>query len=312
VKEKLHLIGMLDQFELVLGSDESQGLIKGKPHFNLIRDKFHLTDKTFRANAAFVGDGVYDIQIAKKAGLTSISRIGTNDEASLEDANPDYIIDSFDDLVWLLKDRSAYSSFRNVSLLKSEEIRLNFRSLRRRRINGERLMLKDIPPEEFEIVKTEYASLRDELLKRIEIRHQIVSLHLIVAGTFLTIGAQPDIPAVVLLVYPVLTMFIAATWARNDSRIKYIGAYIRDNIELLTKNVLWETHRLEKAAKPGFLWLSRLRIFSTMGLFLVTQVLALGLAVSRLVYSAEEIILLVLDMVAIAITTYFMLLRRGV
>jgi len=312
VKGKLQRIGMLDQFELVLGSDDSQGLVKGDSHFNLIKNKYHLKDKELKANAAFVGDGVYDIQIAKQAGLISISRIGTNDERTLEDANPDYIIETLHDLVWLLKDRSAESSFRTVSLLKSEEIKLNFRSLRRRRVNGEALTLRDIPKEEFEIVKTEYASLRNEILRRIDIRHQIVSLHLVVAGTFLTVGAQPDIPAVVLLVYPVLTMFIAASWARNDSRIKYIGAYIRDYVELLTKNVLWETHRLEKAAKPGFLWLSRLRIFSTMGLFLVTQILALGLAVSKLVYSPEEIVLLVLDVVAIVITTYFMLLRRGV
>jgi len=144
-------------------------LAKGGSHFNLIKDKYHLKDKDLKANAAFVGDGVYDIQIAKKAGLISISRIGTNDESTLEDANPDYIIETLHDLVWLLKDRSAESSFRTVSLLKSEEIQLNFRSLRRRRINGKALMLSDIPKEEFEIVKTEYASLRDELLRRIEL-----------------------------------------------------------------------------------------------------------------------------------------------
>jgi hypothetical protein len=47
-------------------------------------------------------------------------------------------------------------------------------------------------------------------------------------------------------------------------------------------------------------------------LFLVTQILALGLSASKLMYSPEEIVLLVLDVVAVVITTYFMLLRRGV
>jgi phosphoglycolate phosphatase-like HAD superfamily hydrolase len=312
VQEKLRLVGILEQFDLVLGTDENQGLYKGKSHFNQIKIKFNLTNKDLKENAVFVGDGVFDIQVAKKAGVASISRIGTNDEDTLEEANPDFIIDSFHDLIWLLKERSASSTFRSVSLLNSDEIQKNFRGFRRRRINGAELNLKDLPKEEFEIIKTEYASLRNEILRRIDIRHQIVSLHLIVAGTFLTIGAQPDIPAVVLLVYPVLTMFISASWARNDSRIKYIGSYIRDYVEILTKNVLWETHRLEKVAKPGFLWLSRLRIFSTMGLFLVTQILALGLAFSKLVYSPEEIILLVLDVLAIVVTAYFTLLRRGV
>lgn len=312
VQEKLELVGLAHYFSLILGSSDETGLAKGKPHFEEMQRQLRLTERELRSKAAFIGDGLYDIQVAEKAHMISIGRVGTNSEQVLATAKPDYIIETFDDLVWLLTDRSAISGFRAVSLLRSEEIHQNYRSYRRRKTAEMGLEVEEIPPEEFELVKIEYATLRDEILKRIEIRHQIVSLHLVVAGSFLTIGAQPDMPAVVLLVYPVLTMFIAASWARNDSRIKYIGVYIRDYIEILTQYVLWETHRLEEVAKPGFLKLSRLRIFSTMGLFLITQILALGLAFGKLVYSPEEIILLVLDMIALGVTAFFTLLRRGV
>lgn len=62
---------------------------------------------------------------------------------------------------------------------------------------------------------TEYKALRDEIVKRIEFRYQIINLILIVAGTFLTVGVQASIPASVLLVYPILALFLISGWAHN-------------------------------------------------------------------------------------------------
>ena len=55
----------------------------------------------------------------------------------------------------------------------------------------------------------QYISLRNEIEKRIEIRQQILALTLLVAGTFLTVGVQPNVPEVVLLFYPIIAMFLA-------------------------------------------------------------------------------------------------------
>jgi HAD superfamily hydrolase (TIGR01549 family) len=312
IKEKLQVVELYDYFDIILGADEKQGLKKGKSHFNKIKDFFEISDNELKNNAVFVGDGIHDIQVAQKAKIISIGRTGTYDESTLERTKPDFIIESLHDLVWLLTDRSAFNSFRHISLLKSEQIRQNYHYFRKKISRITNLSLKNIDAEEFELIKIEYASLRNEILNRIQIRHQIMSLHLIAAGTFLSFGSQPNIPAVVLLVYPILTMFMAGSWARNDNRVKYIGSYIRDYLEIYTNFVLWETHRLEKDVNTGFLWLSRLRIFSTMGLFLLTQILALGIAYPKLSYSPEEIVLLSLDFPAIAMTLYFSLLRRGV
>jgi len=50
----------------------------------------------------------------------------------------------------------------------------------------------------------QYTSLRNEIEKRIEIRQQILALTLLVAGAFLTVGVQSNVPEVVLLFYPII------------------------------------------------------------------------------------------------------------
>ncbi|MEW6716235.1 MAG: hypothetical protein AB1345_01840 [Chloroflexota bacterium] len=173
-------------------------------------------------------------------------------------------------------------------------------------------MINTLQPNEFQMVKAEYDTLREEILKRIDIRHQIVSLHLIIAGTFLSFGLQKDASPYILLVYPILTMFIAAGWARNDIRIGHIGAYLRDHYEVMTDYVRWETHRQAKDVKRRWLWLSGLRIFSALGLFLITQLIAVGYAFSRVSFTLGENIFLVLDVIVVILTFIFLFMRRGV
>src|SRR5947209_11677955 len=77
----------------------------------------------------------------------------------------------------------------------------------------------------------QYASLRSEIEKRIDIRQQILALTLLVAGTFLTVGVQPNVPEVVLLFYPLIAMFLGAIWEHNDLRVGQINFYIRTEVE---------------------------------------------------------------------------------
>jgi hypothetical protein len=59
---------------------------------------------------------------------------------------------------------------------------------------------------------TEYSALRSELVKRMELQHQLISLALIAAGTFLSVGLEAD-STIMILIYPFLAMFLASAWA---------------------------------------------------------------------------------------------------
>jgi hypothetical protein len=93
----------------------------------------------------------------------------------------------------------------------------------------------------------EYKALRDEILKRIEMRQNILSITLTLAAAFLSAGIlqrnKPDfIGPSVAFIYPPIATCLALGWAQIDHRIRDIGIYIRDNIEKTTPGFGWETH----------------------------------------------------------------------
>jgi hypothetical protein len=132
---------------------------------------------------------------------------------------------------------------------------------------------------ERDLLVAQYTALRDEMAKRFEIRSQLVALTLLVAGTFLTIGVQPTVPESAILVYPILAMFLAASWAQSDLRTAQIAQFIRDHIEPCIGTPLrelgWENYRRTTYSR------SRRLTFSTQGVFVSTQALAIALAVVR-------------------------------
>ena len=142
----------------------------------------------------------------------------------------------------------------------------------------------------------EYRSLRSEIEKRIDIRQQILALTLLVAGTFLTVGVQPAVPGVVLLFYPVIAMFLGATWEHNDLRVGQINYYLRTELEkhLGALGPGWETFRSKTfpsrhtqhsfrqsvqrhplTPRPGLI------VFATRGMFFTTQAIAIIVAAIR-------------------------------
>ncbi|HCJ36655.1 MAG TPA: hypothetical protein DHV65_20475, partial [Ktedonobacter sp.] len=132
----------------------------------------------------------------------------------------------------------------------------------------------------------QYTALRSEIEKRIDIRQQILALTLLVAGTFLTVGAQPNVPAVVLLFYPIIAMFLGAIWEHNDLRVGQINFYIRTEVEkhLGSLGPGWETFR-QQMFSTTYKELRRrsteqrhpltpqvgLIVFATRGMFFTTQ-----------------------------------------
>src|SRR5689334_16490340 len=86
----------------------------------------------------------------------------------------------------------------------------------------------------------EYASLRDEILRRQDSRQQTLSVALTLAGAFLGLGWNAG--AVVLLLYPLIALLLAVGWAQNEVFIKQINAYIRDHLENEESGLGWQTY----------------------------------------------------------------------
>jgi hypothetical protein len=90
-------------------------------------------------------------------------------------------------------------------------------------------------------LRMEYTALREEIVKRIELRAQILFGSLTVAGVLL--GFSSSTPLGV-LVYPIIAAFLAAAWSQNDIRIKQLSKYVREHIEDKVPGLAWEQHRL--------------------------------------------------------------------
>lgn len=138
------------------------------------------------------------------------------------------------------------------------------------------------PPDPFvdpKLLAAQYSAMRAEMRKRLEIRSQLMALTLVVAGTFLSVGVQTNVPESVLLVYPLIAMFLAASWKQNDTRTGQMVRFIRDNIEThigpSPDELGWEHFRRANYR------ISRLSPFSVSGVFVVTQMLAIALALVR-------------------------------
>ncbi len=120
----------------------------------------------------------------------------------------------------------------------------------------------------------EYNTLREEMIKRIDSRQQMVSITLTLAGAFLGIGWGGG--PVVMLIYPLIALCLAVGWAQNEIRISQIGQYIRERLEGALPGLGWEAYRQHRQNSAG-MWF--IRMFSVGGIFLVTQVMALSLSV---------------------------------
>ena len=123
----------------------------------------------------------------------------------------------------------------------------------------------------------QYSSLRSEIEKRLDIRQATLTFTLVLAGTFLSVAAQPGIAAATAFYYPIVALFLAAAWTQNDAKIGQISQYIRVEVEQHMGPLTgWEAYR--KRTFDGTHPLtpkSGLIRFSTRGLFLATEILAL-------------------------------------
>lgn len=108
--------------------------------------------------------------------------------------------------------------------------------------NGEFLQNRHSPPGELQARLAEYSALRDEILKRIDTRQQIISYTITIAAAFLTFAVGTDVfnSPFPLLIYPILATFLAMAWSHSDQRAGEIGEYIREEIEPNLPGMGWE------------------------------------------------------------------------
>lgn len=162
------------------------------------------------------------------------------------------------------------------------------------------------PPSERQdtFLLTQYSSLREEVLKRIEIQHQIIFGAMVAVGTILTVGTQPD-AASILLIYPFLSMFLTLAWSQNDHRNRQITRHLalHEEVFLTHRSLGWESSR-----SSSRLWLFGSRkVFAARGIFVGSQILVVLLfwikaRAANQPISAEDTILIIADLFIIIIT----------
>lgn len=154
----------------------------------------------------------------------------------------------------------------------------------------------------------EHAALREEIVKRVDIQHQLISLSVLVAGTFYSVGLQPN-SSTMPLIYPFLAMFLAAAWFHNELLVIQIGGYIRYRIEPTFQVLGWDLI-LPTLAADRRTPLGLLDVFAARGILVGSQTLAIfiSLIASSLQIDTTRLILMVLDILVILIT--ILLLRR--
>jgi hypothetical protein len=139
-------------------------------------------------------------------------------------------------------------------------------------------------------LQMEYSTLRDEFLRRIEMRQKLMELTLTIAAAFLGISLTKEVPQSVALIYPPLATFLALGWVQQDNRIRELAKYIRKNLESCIPDLGlgWETHMEAKRRKKkeelnagtGDVWEHgkwkswRFVSLSNIGVVLITQLMA--------------------------------------
>jgi hypothetical protein len=157
-----------------------------------------------------------------------------------------------------------------------------------------------------EYLVAQFEALREEILKDMDAQNQLIGLTLLIAGTFLSLGTQQSVAESTLMVYPLLAVFLAALWSDKQVGIVRIGTYIRDRFDsYVDEQWRWETY----VAKVYQNMRTSRNVWGVRGLFMVTQTLALVLALTRFHSTLVDEVGAGIDLIAIGVT--FMLLHEA-
>jgi phosphoglycolate phosphatase-like HAD superfamily hydrolase len=103
VQRKLRLTGIDGFFEVALGTDDGvPGMRKGPGHLEIVETALALGDGELRARGVFVGDAVYDMQVAREAGIRAVGRVSDGNAEALRSAGAQHLIQDLREIEALL------------------------------------------------------------------------------------------------------------------------------------------------------------------------------------------------------------------
>jgi hypothetical protein len=158
----------------------------------------------------------------------------------------------------ILQEESVEGHFhlsREVLLSKLEEVCPSIEEPQNKNVEISDFGIENLRPiksirERFLII--EYKSLREELLKRIELRQHVVQINLTIASLILSYGIIQRVQDInsgqgvatpeVALIYPPIAALLGLGWAQIEDRIQNISAFIRLRIERNIPDLCWETY----------------------------------------------------------------------
>lgn len=130
------------------------------------------------------------------------------------------------------------------------------------------------------VILAEYSALRDEIVARINLRHQMLVIALTLLGLLMAFGIkdtnEKEISMHLFLLYPILCMFLAMGWAHTDYRLGELGTYIRETIETKFLGIGWE-HYIHARSQP-FKRSFKVQEMAAIGIFVGVEVLSLLVA----------------------------------
>jgi phosphoglycolate phosphatase-like HAD superfamily hydrolase len=93
VQRRLRLTQLDGLFRLALGTDDGvPDMRKGPGHFDRIARSLALVEGELQARGVFIGDAVYDMQVARDAGLVAVGRLTGDNAKTLRLAGAQHLI----------------------------------------------------------------------------------------------------------------------------------------------------------------------------------------------------------------------------
>lgn len=150
---------------------------------------------------------------------------------------------------------------------------------------------------------TEYNSIRSSIDLRIRLRNQVTALTITLFGVFAGLAVHKDVPPIVPLIFPILSLLLAIEWAHLDHRIAVMGQFIRLEIENTVDGLAWYSYLRQSRRGRRTRW----NAIAANGVFVGTSVLSMLVSTfgwSSLfgMYGASLYVALFIDISAIVAT----------
>ncbi len=141
----------------------------------------------------------------------------------------------------------------------------------------------------------EYESLRDEIIKRIEIRQQLIYTTITISGVILGFGINTSNLS---FIFPPLAFALTLMWAQNDLRALQISDYLH-SFENVESRLGWITYYKKVQGKSSFKIGWPVSILAPGSMFVLTTVMSVGIGLSHFNCSILSWSLLILDILSL-------------